>query len=83
MHHRHLNKLRDLTGGYELLFIDDGQRMPDIWLSLKIQHDKLPGLKVIVMVTGSSFLLSGRVTGSLAGHKRKNTFGMFLPVHTF
>lgn len=75
---RDLNKLRDLTAGYELLFIDEGQRVPDIGLNLKILHDELPGLKV--MVTGSSsFLLSGRVTESLAGRKKVFTL---LPLST-
>ncbi|AXJ02074.1 hypothetical protein CYPRO_2836 [Cyclonatronum proteinivorum] len=75
---RDLNKLRDLTSGYELLFIDEGQRVPDIGLNLKILHDELPQLKV--MVTGSSsFLLSGRVNESLAGRKKVFTL---LPLST-
>jgi len=73
---RDLSQLRALTEGYDLLFIDEGQRVPEIGITLKILHDELPGLKVLV--TGSSsFLLSGRVNESLAGRKKIYTL---LPV---
>ena len=63
---RDLGKLKSLVAGYELLFIDEGQRIPEIGINLKILHDELPGLKILI--TGSSsFLLSGRVSESLAG----------------
>ena len=66
---RDLLKLKSLVSGYDLLFIDEGQRVPDIGLNLKILHDEIPELKVLV--TGSSsFLLSGRVTESLTGRKK-------------
>jgi predicted AAA+ superfamily ATPase len=66
---RDLGKLRSLVAGYELLFIDEGQRIPEIGINLKILHDELPELKILV--TGSSsFLLSGRVSESLAGRKK-------------
>ncbi|MCX6243390.1 MAG: ATP-binding protein [Bacteroidetes bacterium] len=66
---RDLGKLRSLVAGYELLFIDEGQRIPEIGINLKIMHDELPELKTLV--TGSSsFMLSGRVSESLAGRKR-------------
>ena len=71
---RDLNKLRGLVSSYELLFIDEGQRIPEIGINLKILHDEIPDLKILV--TGSSsFLLSGRVTESLAG--RKKTYSLF------
>ncbi len=66
---RNLGKLRSLVEGYELLFIDEGQRIPEIGINLKILHDEIPELKTLV--TGSSsFLLSGRVSESLAGRKK-------------
>jgi predicted AAA+ superfamily ATPase len=69
---RDLLKLKSLVSGYELLFIDEGQRVPDIGLNLKILHDEIPDLKILV--TGSSsFLLSGRVTESLTGRKKVHT----------
>ncbi len=71
---RDLNKLKSLVQGYELLFIDEGQRIPDIGINLKILHDEIPELKIVV--TGSSsFLLSGKITESLAG--RKKTYTLF------
>jgi len=73
---RDFNKLRSLVTGYELLFIDEGQRIPDIGVNLKILHDELPALRILV--TGSSsFLLSGRVSESLSGRKKVHTL---LPV---
>jgi uncharacterized protein len=64
-----LFKMRGVVEGYEMLFIDEGQRIPNIGLTLKILHDEIPELKILV--TGSSsFLLSGRVSESLAGRKR-------------
>ena len=66
---RDFNRLRSLVAGYELLFIDEGQRIHEIGINLKILHDELPELKILV--TGSSsFLLSGRVSESLAGRKK-------------
>jgi predicted AAA+ superfamily ATPase len=73
---RDLGKLRSLVAGYQLLFIDEGQRIPEIGINLKILHDELPELKILV--TGSSsFLLAGRVSESLAGRKKVYTL---LPV---
>ncbi|MCD4736307.1 MAG: hypothetical protein K8R53_09705 [Bacteroidales bacterium] len=37
-----LSKLKALDSGYELLVIDEGQRIPEIGLNLKILHDELP-----------------------------------------
>lgn len=73
---RDLALLQSLVGGYQLLFIDEGQRVPEIGINLKILHDELPELKVLV--TGSSsFLLSDRVTEALTGRKKVHTL---LPV---
>lgn len=73
---RDLTRLRALISGYELLFIDEGQRIPEIGINLKILHDEIPELRILV--TGSSsFLLSGKVSESLAGRKRVFTL---LPV---
>lgn len=75
---RDLNRLTALVDGYELLFIDEGQRVPEIGINLKILHDELPELKILV--TGSSsFLLSQRVTEPLTGRKIIHTL---LPVST-
>jgi predicted AAA+ superfamily ATPase len=63
---RDLGKLKGLVSGYDLLFIDEAQRIPDIGINLKILHDEIPGLKIIV--TGSSSLdLADRVREPLTG----------------
>lgn len=65
---RDLNQIRALTDGYQLLFIDEAQRIPEIGINLKIIKDELPELKVLV--TGSSSLnLSKGISESLAGRK--------------
>ncbi len=75
---RDLNRLSALVDGYELLFIDEGQRVPEIGINLKILHDELPNLKILV--TGSSsFLLSERIAEPLTGRKIVHTL---LPVST-
>ncbi len=45
-------QLGSLVAGYDLLFVDEAQRVPDIGLNLKILHDTHPDLRTIV--TGSS-----------------------------
>lgn len=63
---RDLQKMRLLVDGYELLFIDEAQRIPDIGINLKILHDALPDLKIIV--TGSSSLdLASKTREPLTG----------------
>lgn len=63
---RDLSKLKELTAGYNIVFIDEAQRIPDIGINLKIIHDQLPDLKMII--TGSSSLdLSNRVKEPLTG----------------
>ena len=63
---RDLNQLRLLVEGYDLLFIDEAQRIPDVGLNLKILHDGLPDLKIVV--TGSSsFELANRTKEPLTG----------------
>ena len=50
---RDLNKMRMLTDGYELLFIDEAQRIDDVGINLKILHDNLPDLKIMVTCSSS------------------------------
>ncbi|MFA5878771.1 MAG: ATP-binding protein [Candidatus Margulisiibacteriota bacterium] len=71
---RDLNKLKAFVAGYELLFIDEAQRIPDIGINLKILHDQLPNLKIIA--TGSSsFELANKIKEPLTG--RTWTFQLF------
>ncbi len=71
---RDSRRLGDLVAGYELLFIDEAQRVPDIGINLKIIIDSNPGLKV--MATGSSsFELASSISEPLTG--RKWTFRLY------
>lgn len=55
-----------LVAGYNLLFIDEAQRIPNIGLNLKIMHDNIPELKIIA--TGSSsFELANQISEPLTG----------------
>jgi len=64
-----LRKMRDLVEGYELLFIDEGQKIPDLGIHLKILHDELPFLRIVV--TGSSsFDLATKLGEPMTGRKR-------------
>ncbi|MEM8523065.1 MAG: ATP-binding protein [Bacteroidota bacterium] len=63
---RNFEKLKGLVSGYDVLFIDEAQRIPDIGINLKILHDSLPNLKILV--TGSSSLdLANRIKEPLTG----------------
>ncbi|MEZ4826450.1 MAG: ATP-binding protein [Bacteroidia bacterium] len=63
---RDLEKMLSLVDGFELLFIDEAQRIPDIGINLKILHDHLPQLKILV--TGSSaFDLANKTKEALTG----------------
>jgi predicted AAA+ superfamily ATPase len=71
---RNSDQLKGLVQGYDLLFIDEAQRIPDIGINLKILHDQIPGLKIIA--TGSSSLdLANRVKEPLTG--RTWTFHLY------
>jgi len=59
-------QLRDLVEGYDLLFIDEAQRVTNIGINLKILADQLSHIRVIA--TGSSSLdLAGKVREPLTG----------------
>lgn len=61
-----LEQLKRFVAGYDLLFIDEAQRIPNIGLNLKIIHDNMPNLKVIA--TGSSsFELANKISEPLTG----------------
>jgi len=61
-------KIKEYTQGYELMAIDEAQRIPNIGQGLKIMVDQIQGLKIIA--TGSSsFELSGQIGEPLTGRK--------------
>ena len=64
-----VNKIRSVVMGYDLILIDEAQRIPDIGINLKIIHDEIPEIKLLV--TGSSSLdLASKVTEPLTGRKQ-------------
>ena len=71
---RDLERIKLLVEGYELLFIDEAQRIPNIGINLKLLRDNLPQLKIVA--TGSSSLdLANQVKEPLTG--RTWTFTLF------
>lgn len=63
---RDLNKLRSLLAGYDVLFLDEAQRIEDIGINLKLIYDHIPEIKVIL--TGSSSLdLANKTKEALTG----------------
>lgn len=63
---RELPKIKLLVSGYDVLLVDEAQRIPEIGLSLKIILDNFRELKVIV--TGSSSLdLASKISEPLTG----------------
>lgn len=66
------DRIIDYVSGYEIIAIDEAQRVPNVGLGLKIIVDQVPGIKVIA--TGSSsFELAGQVGEPLTGRKRTLT----------
>jgi uncharacterized protein len=69
---RDLRQLRDLTGGYDLLFVDEAQRIPEIGINLKLMADEIPDLRIIA--TGSSSLdLASKTREPLTGRAWTHT----------
>jgi len=67
-------ELLNLVKNYELIVIDEAQRIENIGLVLKQIHDELPNLQIIA--TGSSsFDLANKINEPLTGRKR--TFLMY------
>lgn len=63
---RNLDKMRGLVAGYDILFIDEAQRIPEIGVNLKILYEGIPDLRIIV--TGSSSLdLAQQIKEPLTG----------------
>ena len=66
---RNIQKIEAFISGYEVLFIDEAQRIPDIGINLKIIIDNFPKIKVIA--TGSSsFELANKINEPLTGRVR-------------
>ena len=70
-----LDKMRGVAQGYNMLLVDEAQRIPEIGINLKIIIDGMPELKLLV--TGSSsFDLAAKVSEPLTG--RAHQTGAYL-----
>jgi predicted AAA+ superfamily ATPase len=66
---RNIDRLVEFAEGYDVIAIDEAQRVPDIGLALKMMVDHVPGIRLIA--TGSSsFELAGQIGEPLTGRKR-------------
>lgn len=71
-----LSQLQSAFGSYELLFIDEAQRIPEVGYALKLLIDHFP--EMIILVTGSSsFDLSNKIGEPLTG---RNTLRNLFPI---
>lgn len=62
------NKLRNLIGNYKTIFFDEAQRISNIGLLLKIIHDQIKGVRILV--SGSSALeIANSINEPLTGRK--------------
>ena len=61
-----LSQLQSAFGNYQMIFIDEAQRIPDVGYGLKLLIDNFP--EMIILVTGSSsFDLSNKIGEPLTG----------------
>ena len=65
---QNLIEIKSFCQGYNLIAIDEAQKIPNIGIAIKLMVDQIPGIRVIA--TGSSsFELSGQVGEPLTGRK--------------
>lgn len=65
---RDFSKIKEYASGYDLVAIDEAQKIKAVGEGLKIMVDQIPGIKIIV--TGSSsFELAGQIGEPLTGRK--------------
>lgn len=63
------SKILDYVSGYELIALDEAQRIPNIGLGLKIIVDQVPKIKVVA-TSSFSFNLAGQIGEPTTGRKR-------------
>jgi len=63
-----LNTIRSFCEGWDIIAIDEAQKIPNIGIGIKLMVDNIPGIKVVA--TGSSsFELAGQTGEPLTGRK--------------
>ena len=65
-----LQKIKSVFNKFDLIFIDEAQRIPDIGYSIKLFIDNMPD-KIVVLTGSSSFELSGQVGEPLTGRQKQ------------
>ncbi len=65
-----LQRINSTLGSYDLIFIDEAQRIPDIGYSIKLLIDGSPD-KTIVLTGSSSFELAGQLGEPLTGRQKQ------------
>lgn len=70
LQHRSADELSELVSGYDLVVIDEAQRIEDIGISLKLIADNVENAKVIASGS-SSFELANKLNEPLTGRNRK------------
>ncbi len=65
-----LQKIKSVLGSYDLIFIDEAQRIPEVGYSIKLLIDSMPD-KTIVLTGSSSFELSGQLGEPLTGRQKQ------------
>ena len=65
-----LSRINSALGAYDLIFIDEAQRIPDIGYSIKLLIDSSPD-KTIVLTGSSSFELAGQLGEPLTGRQKQ------------
>ena len=65
---QYLDDVLSFCEGYDLIAIDEAQKIPNIGIAIKLMVDKIPGIRIIA--TGSSsFELAGQLGEPLTGRK--------------
>lgn len=70
LEHRSADELSDIVSGYDLIVIDEAQRIKDIGTTLKLIADNVKDVKVIASGS-SSFELANKLSEPLTGRNRK------------
>ena len=65
-----LQKIKSVFNKFDLIFIDEAQRIPDIGYSIKLFIDNMPD-KIVVLTGSSSFELSGQDGEPLTGRQKQ------------
>ncbi len=66
-----LEQLKNIIGTYNIVFIDEAQRIDNIGLTLKLITDQLKSVQLLVSGSSSAFELNNQTQEPLTGRKRE------------